>query len=239
MKNTLFGRLGSKLSENRLVAVLMVGVVAAGIFSYTTINRINNQLENQRLQQIQVTPRPTEEPVQDVQTEQENVPLPGRITTKPKPDTDKETRVQPQPTEAPVAAETTPAFVMPVAGKIYNAFSGEELVYNRTLGDWRTHNGVDITAKKGDRVHAGADGTVKTIYTDGMLGTVVEIDHSGFTARYCGLSEKPFVNVGDTVTQNQSIGTVGEITMEVAEESHIHLEIIQDGRAVNPDTVLK
>ena len=32
------------------------------------------------------------------------------------------------------------------------AFSGEELVYNETLGDWRTHNGADYAAKAGEDV---------------------------------------------------------------------------------------
>lgn len=237
MKKTLFGQLGSKIKNNALVAVLLAAVAAAGVFSYNTINRINKQLENQRLQDIETTPspRPTDE-VRDVQTPQDNVPLPGADNvprqTKPEKTTPDETRAR--QTEEPKAK-----FILPVAGKIYSAFSGEELVYNRTLDDWRTHNGIDITAHKGDAVHAGADGTVKAVYTDGMLGTVIEIDHGDFTARYCGLAEKTFVKAGDTVMQNRSIGTVDEIIMEVAEESHIHLEIIQDGQAVNPDTVLK
>lgn len=238
MKNTLFGQLGSKIKNNALVAVLLAAVVAAGIFSYNTINRINKQLENQRLQNIEETPspRPTDE-IRDVQTPQDNVPLPSADNvprqTEPKEEVPDETEAQ-QAAEEPAAR-----FILPVTGKIYFAFSGEELVYNRTLDDWRTHNGIDITAPKGDAVHAGADGTVKAVYKDGMLGTVVEIDHGDFTARYCGLAEKTFVKAGDSVTQNQSIGTVDEITMEVAEESHIHLEIIKDGRTVNPNTVLK
>ncbi len=236
MKNTLFGQLGSKIKDNRLVAVLMVAVVGAGIFSYNTINRINKQLENQRLQNIQTTPTPgPTEPAQDVQQPRDNVPLPN---TAPTPNKNKDKNVQTEPAE-PVAEDVKPKFVLPVAGKIYAAFSGDELVYNRSMADWRTHNGVDISAPKGDRVHAGADGTVKAVYTDGLLGTVVEIDHDGFTAKYCGLAEKTFVKVGDNVTQNQSIGTVSEVALEIEEESHIHLEIMENGVTVNPDKVLK
>jgi len=237
MKNKLFGRLGSGLKDNALIAVLCVAVLAAGIFAYNTIADINKQLENQRLQQIQQTPTPAPtDDVQDVQTPQENVPLPSAVST-PRPEKD----VQTQPESQPTAQAETPKekFILPVNGKIYAAFSGEELVYNRTLDDWRTHNGIDITAQKDDAVQAGADGTVADIYTDGLLGTVVEVDHGDFTARYCGLNEKTFVKAGEKVTQGQSLGTVGEITMEIAEESHIHLEIIQDGSAVNPDNVLK
>ena len=88
-------------------------------------------------------------------------------------------------------------------------------------------------------MHAGAAGTVTSVVNDGMLGTLVEVNHGDFTARYCGLAEKTFVNAGDNVTQGQAIGTVGEITMEVAEESHIHLEVIRDGSYINPDVLLK
>ena len=33
-------------------------------------------------------------------------------------------------------------------GKVSQAFSGNTLVYNPTLGDWRTHNGTDYTAEQ-------------------------------------------------------------------------------------------
>ena len=179
-----------------------------------------------------------------MQTPQENVPLPGAVTKEDKPrqtTPDKETETQPAENRETQAEPTArpERFILPVNGKIYATFSGEELVYNRTLDDWRTHNGIDITARQGDTVQSGAAGTVVSVTDDGMLGRVVEINHGDFTARYCGLGEKTFVNRGDTVTQGQSLGTVGEITMEVAEETHIHLEIIRDGSYVNHDTVLK
>ena len=244
MKNRLFGRLGSMIKGNGLVALLFVAVIAAGVFSYNTISNINRRLENQKLEQIEATPtpRPAQEPVQDVQTPQENVPLPG--TNRPdrpqKPRQDRQTAAQQETAEAEVTATPRPEkFILPVTGKIYSTYSGEELVYNRTLDDWRTHNGIDITARPGESVHAGAAGTVTSVVNDGMLGTLVEVNHGDFTARYCGLAEKTFVNAGDNVTQGQAIGTVGEITMEVAEESHIHLEVMRDGGYINPDVLLK
>ena len=78
-----------------------------------------------------------------------------------------------------------------------------------------------------------------SVTDDGMMGKVVEINHGDYTVRYCGLAEKVFVRAGDNVSAGQSIGTVGEITMEVAEESHIHLEVIRDGSYINPDLLLK
>ena len=239
MKNKLFGQLGDRLKGNALIIILVRAVAFAGFFTYRTVNNINRRLENQRLQNIEATPAPQPtEPVEDVQQQRPNVPLPAKpsVVHTPQPHRPAQTDPDSQP-----VAETQPAkpFVLPVTGKIFSPFSGDELVYNRTLDDWRTHNGVDISAAPNDRVKAGADGTVKQIYDNGMLGTVVEIQHNGFTARYCGLNPSTYVKTGDTVTQNQTIGTVGEISMEVAEESHIHLEIIKDGKNINPDTLLK
>ncbi|MBQ7903046.1 MAG: M23 family metallopeptidase [Oscillospiraceae bacterium] len=237
MKNKLFGQLGDKMKGNRLILFLVAAIGFAGFYTYETIKSINTQLQNQRLQKVEETPSPapTEE-VQDVQQEQDNIPLPASPSVVQKqPQAD----VQAQPEQQPVEETAAQQFVLPVNGKIFFAFSGDELVYNRTLEDWRTHNGVDISAPPNDPVKAGAKGTVKAVYEDGMLGTVVEIDHDGFTARYCGLNSSTFVKEGDSVTQGQSIGSVGETPLEVAEESHIHLEIIKDGKTINPDKILK
>ena len=234
MKNKLFGKLGDKLKGNMLLFFLIAAVGFTGFYTYKTITGINKRLENQKLQKIETTPTPEPEEIQDVQQEQNDVPLPAKPSPQPTP----RQNVQTEPDSQVQRAETK-AFVLPVNGKIFAAYSGDELVYNRTLDDWRTHNGVDISAAPGDAVKAGADGKVSDIYEDGMLGTVVVLEHSGFTARYCGLSTATYMKKGDTVTQGQTIGTVGETAMEILEESHIHLEIEKNGKIVNPDTVLK
>lgn len=236
MKNRLFGQLGSMLKNNGVTLVL-VGVLAlAGVFTYQTVNNINKQLDEQHLQNIRQSSQPqSQREVEDVQTEQENVPLPSASQTQ-RPASSKTEESSSQSETRQTAA---PQFTLPVSGKIFNAFSGDELVYNRTLDDWRTHNGIDISAVVDEAVKAGANGTVTKVYTDGLLGTVVEINHGDFTARYCGLARQPHVKEGDSVSQGQTIGTVAQVDMEVMEESHIHLEIVMDGAAVNPDTVLK
>ena len=234
MKKKLFGQLGEKLKGNGLTVTLGVCVILAGLFSYNTIKNINKQLENQRLQKIEVTPSPIpEDKTQDVQKEQENVPLPTNPTPKSKktPEPEKEAEVKPEPEKK--------RFILPIDGKIFAKFSGDELVYNRTMDDWRTHNGVDIRAMRDDPVKSGADGTVQKIYTDGLLGVVIEIDHGEFVARYCGLDAKTFVKEGDKVTQGQNIGKIGEIDMEINEEPHSHLEILKDGKYTDPEKILK
>ena len=239
MKNRLFGQLGSMLKNNGVTLVLVGALALAGVFTYQTVNNINKQLDEQHLQNIRQSSQPqSQQEVEDVQTEQENVPLPSASQTqRPASSTAGKSSSRSQRSES--RRNTTPRFTLPVSGKIFNAFSGDELVYNRTMDDWRTHNGIDISAVQDEAVKAGAAGTVTKVYTDGLLGTVVEINHGDFTARYCGLARQPHVKEGDSVSRGQAIGTVGQVDMEVMEESHIHLEIIMDGAAVNPDTVLK
>ena len=129
-------------------------------------------------------------------------------------------------------------FVLPVNGTIFAAFSGDELVYNKTMDDWRTHNGIDIRANRDNAVKAATDGTVTAIYADGMLGNVIEIDNGKYTVRYCGLGDNLLCKKGDVVKQGDSIGVVGEVPLESSEESHIHLEILKDGVWQNPDNYL-
>ena len=49
----------------------------------------------------------------------------------------------------PASSSAAPASTQPVSGRVLNSYSGDELVYSKTLGDWRTHNGVDYAAEQG------------------------------------------------------------------------------------------
>ena len=114
--------------------------------------------------------------------------------------------------------------VSPADTEPIRAFSGDELVYNETLGDWRTHNGADYAAAKGDKVHAVTAGTVAAVTEDALWGTVAEVKTlDGGTWRYCGL-DKAQVKTGDEVHQGDVLGTVGTIPSEGEEASHLHLE---------------
>jgi len=242
MKKKLFGSLGEHIRANWVMIILALCVVGAGALSFYTINDINEKLNNQHIPNPDAVAKEEDiiesQPAQDVQQEAENVPL------KPKADSaGTAAATQPQPTATPSPSpetkQTDKALVLPVDGKIFAAFSGDELVYNKTMGDWRTHNGIDIRASAGTAVKAGCSGTVENVYNDGMLGYVVEIKGEDFTLRCCGLDKNILVNKGDRVTQNQPIGTVGEIPLELADESHIHLEVLKDGQYKNPDKYLE
>lgn len=135
---------------------------------------------------------------------------------------------------APASSSALPASMQPVSGRILNGFSGTELVYNKTLGDWRTHNGTDYAAAEGSEVRAPAAGSVTQAGTDGNWGGVVSVeDAQGRIWRVCGVTQAQ-VRQGDTVTAGQILGTVGSVNCECAEESHIHLEVLDNGNYCDP-----
>ena len=248
MKKTLFGSLGEMIKGNVVVIILSICVIAAGALSFYTVNDINNKLSQQNIENPNSVPDVIEdEQAQNVQNEAENVPLKDKVADSKQTEPSNKTAaakadnvpVEEAATES-TAEETAPAkFVLPVNGKIFTAFSGDELVYNKTMDDWRTHNGIDIRANKDTAVKAASSGTVTNVYADGMLGNVVEIDSGDYTVRYCGLGDNLLCEKGKTVKQGDTIGVVGEIPLETSEDSHLHLEIIKNGTAVNPDEYLK
>lgn len=131
----------------------------------------------------------------------------------------------------PVAAY----FVMPVSGSVEKEFDAKTLQYSATFQDMRLHLGVDIIAEKGASVVACGDGTVSRIYSDLILGTIIEIDHgNGIVARYCGMDENLLVNIDDVVTASQKIGTLGYVPGESADASHLHFEMLKNGKQVSP-----
>lgn len=116
-------------------------------------------------------------------------------------------------------------------------FSGEELVYNETLGDWRTHNGADYAAKAGDTVSPVCGGTVTAVTEDALWGTVVEItDEDEVLWRYCGLTDAA-VHPGEGVTTATTLGKVGSIPAESKTAAHIHLECLKQDAYQDPETM--
>ncbi len=130
-------------------------------------------------------------------------------------------------------------FAYPLNNKISKAYSGGEIVKNKTTDDWRTHNGIDIAGTKGDQVNAICDGQVTAVRNDELWGAVVTIDHgNGITADYSGLERGSTVQPGDKVKTNQKIGLLGEIPIESADGVHLHLEMHKDGITVSPTDYL-
>lgn len=147
--------------------------------------------------------------------------------------------------EAPAqetAAQTEPAapiWVRPVAGEVQKAFSGDTLVKDETMGDWRVHAGADYAATVGTRVYAVSDGTVDSVESDTLYGACVTMKLAdGKTAVYRGLADAVKVKQGASVRAGDVIGTVGENNAaEATQASHLHFELMANGETINPETV--
>ncbi|MBE6815783.1 MAG: M23 family metallopeptidase [Ruminococcaceae bacterium] len=127
-------------------------------------------------------------------------------------------------------------YCLPFGNQIIKDYSNMNPVYSKTLGDWRTHNGIDFSGEAGGAVVAISYGEVISIYEDTLFGTCVLIDHgNGVTAKYCGLN-KDTLNVKEhsSVNSEDIIGYLGEIPCEKQEGAHLHFEITHNGELVEP-----
>ncbi len=139
-----------------------------------------------------------------------------------------------------VFSEDTVSYVWPVQGEVLRPWSIETLLYDSTMADWRTHDGIDVSCELGTPVMAVADGLVVDVNNDDLLGTVVEIDHeNGVHSVYANLAAQPSVTAGDRVTMGQVIGSVGGTALgEVNQVSHLHFAMKQDGMSADPTLYL-
>ena len=131
-------------------------------------------------------------------------------------------------------------FVWPINGEILTAFSVDELVFNRTLEDWRVHTGADIAAPLGAEIGAIGDGIIEDVYMSEMMGMTVVIDHGDkMKSVYQNLAEAVDVSIGDSITAGKTIGTVGQTAEnESADQPHLHLEVIREGAQLDPMELL-
>ena len=132
-------------------------------------------------------------------------------------------------------------FEKPVEGDIVRDFAVDNLIYSDTLQEWTTHTGIDIKADKTTVVKSAEAGTVKSIKNDPRYGMTIVIEHeNGFKTVYSNLLTSEFVVEGEKVEKGQSLGTVGNTAaFEIADEPHLHFEILKDNVAVDPNIYLK
>ena len=140
-------------------------------------------------------------------------------------------------TESVVSADAGAVILSaPLSGKLLKGHSTAELVYSKTLEDWRIHNGIDIGAKKGATVCSAAKGTVEDVSEDIMYGYTVVVNHgNNIKTVYCNLTGTDMVKIGESVEKGEPIGQVGSSAIcETLDESHLHFEVIVDGKQINP-----
>ncbi len=131
--------------------------------------------------------------------------------------------------------ETPEEFISPVS--VVSVLNEYGFYYNKTLGNYYEHMGVDFTAEVGSEVYAVASGTVESVYTsDVLVGTQITIDHGdGVKSVYQFVEAKEGLKAGDEVKQGDVIATVAEANgSEYKDGAHLHFEVFKDGANVDP-----
>lgn len=130
-------------------------------------------------------------------------------------------------------------FALPSENKIIKHFSAGEMVKNNTTDDWRTHTGTDIAGTVGDPIKSICDGVVIGMRDDELWGTIVTVDNGfGFTVEYRGLGRGSTVDVGEEIKINDKIGNLGEIPLEKNDGPHLHIEVCENGKNIDPQKVM-
>ena len=137
---------------------------------------------------------------------------------------------------APIEAVEPMIVVSPLAGDAVAVFSVDRLTYDATLGDWRTHDGIDIQAPAGTDVAAASAGVVLSVENDGRMGTTVTVDHrNGYVTSYASLQPETAVLAGDEIPAGAVIGQVGNTSLtEAGLGAHLHFSVSRDGTPMDP-----
>ena len=232
-------KLRSVFSGTGFYVLLAVSLLIAAVSGYFLLFAGNEEPLPEEPQKAVSAPArdvyvPQPEPEEDEPPVEASAPAPVEVEIVP-------TMPEVEVDDTPVMAEPPKLVVEPLKGEVLMAFSVDQLVYSPTLADWRTHDGVDISAKPGTTVLAATAGTVASVEDHPLMGTTVVIDHEGgYTTTYSNLQAKPTVQSGDLVTAGQIIGAVGATaSAEAAQSPHLHFSVTQDGEAVDPGEFLK
>jgi len=99
-------------------------------------------------------------------------------------------------------------------------------------GKSRAHKGMDIHAPKGTPVTATADGEVIFAGNSDRYGKMVVLQHAGGRQTAYAHLDACTVSVGKKVRQGDVIGRVGRTGN--ASTTHLHYEVREGGKPVNP-----
>lgn len=228
--------------------VLFLCAAVIGVSAWTLLSDGESTVQKQAVVMVTAQPSPTaapkpteaaDETVWEVPEDAQEViaePIAPEVQAQ-----EPVTQEQPEAASQPEEAETAPAsYVWPVYGQIEQPYAMTELIYDKTMADWRTHDGVDIASGLGTQVLAAANGEVSEVYTDGLLGTTVVISHGGgIETVYSNLAELPTVSVGQSVEMGDTIGAVGTTALaEAGEVYHLHFAMRANGQSVDPTEYL-
>lgn len=129
----------------------------------------------------------------------------------------------------PSYVQTGPGMLTPVNGRITSLYGQR---FHPVLGYTRMHAGVDFGAAWGSPIIAAGDGMVSYAGYHGGHGNYVRLEHGGGLGTGYGHMSRIAVGPGERVRAGEVIGFVGSTGLSTG--PHLHYEMYQDGRKVNP-----
>ncbi|MBQ7874267.1 MAG: M23 family metallopeptidase [Oscillospiraceae bacterium] len=238
MKNNKNSGIGGFFAGKGFYAALAVCLLGAVAAAWVTVDRTISSINEQ-----DNVPQVENRVISDENYDAKDSVFASEDVGKPKEDV----KIEDEP-EASVPEESTFNFVtktakftMPLEGETIGSHSAGELVKYEALGEWRTHDGIDIAGDIGAEIKAVSDGKVTAVTNDPLWGTVVEITHDGnIISIYSGLAPEVSVAAGDEVKGGDVIGTLGETNLaEVDKASHLHFAMKENGKFIDPKTKIK
>ena len=136
----------------------------------------------------------------------------------------------------PTGSEEVVVFTSPIeGGTITKEYAEDFFFVDSTTGIWQTHQALDYSASDGTKVLAVYDGEVESIENSMMDGLVITIKHAGnLKSVYKCLGDEALVSEGDKVTKGQEIGTVSTNLTEKADGAHLHFELYEGDKLIDP-----
>ena len=127
-------------------------------------------------------------------------------------------------------------------GKLYYDYKADEenQINSIVIRDntYTQNTGIDYVSDNPFDVVAILEGTISSIKEEDSLGKTIEIKHdNGLISIYQSLSDIS-VKKGEIVTQGQVIGKSGENEVDKELGNHLHFEIYNNGKSVNPNNYL-
>lgn len=101
---------------------------------------------------------------------------------------------------------------------------------------WR-HTGLDVANKVGTPLYAADSGTVVEAGWANGYGNQILVDHGGGKKTRYAHASKLYVSKGDKVTKGETIAAMGSTGWSTG--SHIHFEVIINGKKLNPLNYIK
>ncbi|MCX5783733.1 MAG: M23 family metallopeptidase [Elusimicrobia bacterium] len=130
--------------------------------------------------------------------------------------------------------KSTPS-MWPAEGRLTSSFGYRFSPFGGELDDY--HTGIDISNDPNTPIYAPADGVVRHAGWAVGYGQAILIDHGFGLSTLYGHTTQLKVNPGERVKRGTLIALMGNTGRSTG--SHLHYEVWEDGRPVNPMKYLK